>query len=196
MKSLFSYLVIVGVILTINFSKANNYTEICKKTYEILLQDSVITDSNLKQDQSINTHKLEDFVGEWKVLLFATQPAGLNMYVAEASINMIENNIISSTFLIKGGQTDTVKIRLAYNSAERDYSLTFILKSNLTVEGIPLKYSDELGYTGEIDATFEEEKVIFGATIEIEENKHTWSAYMKNSDGEKTFKNLLTFSKP
>jgi hypothetical protein len=198
MKSILFYYVIVAGILTPIFLEANADFEISKINCEILLKDSTKTESNIKQDQSQNTTRLEDFIGDWKVMVITGQPGATNLhYVKAATIKMIDNNIITSTFPIsRGFETDSVEITLAYNPAERDYTLTIIMESSLTVEGISLTYSEETGYIGELDAMLDEEKVVFGATIEFEENKHKWNVYMKDSNGEKTFNNFLNFSEP
>jgi len=198
MKSIFFYYVFVAVILTSIFLKASTDFEISPKTWEIILQDSTITGSNIKQDQSQNTTRLEDFIGDWEVMVITGQPGGTSLGITEATIKMIDNNMITSTFPKSRArlEKDSVKITLTYNPAKKDYTLTFIMESSLTVEGISLTYSEETGYTGELDAMLDEEKVVFGATIEFEENKHKWNVYMKDSNGEKTFNNFLNFSEP
>ncbi len=174
----------LGILLTIGL-----YSQEPEKVQKdtLTMPDSLIV-------QTKETKILNEFVGDWFVLSTIDQPGVRSINFDNASISFQDAQTIVSKF-----KNHNMKFILTFVPESQQYAFTYSYtqmmakKPLLSLNEIPLNYTEEDGFTGHI--TTEKENVKLEVTIKKEGENISYR--IEAQEGSKnSFLHNLNFSKP
>lgn len=134
--------------------------------------------------------------GLWDGSATIIVPAYRMFAIAWVKISRTDDNSISYDFALAGVEKKVLSIFLEYNPADENYLLTVKADFAVSVENVPLTYSEETGFTGSLRKAINGQEYTVDASIKMQEDGgHVWEVSIAPEKGETYIEYKIKFSK-
>ena len=134
--------------------------------------------------------------GQWEGSANIIVP-GYYIFASDSvEISRTNDNSISYDFNIAGVEQKVLIIILEYNPSDKNYLLTVNADFAVSLERVPLTYSEETGFTGSLRKAINGQEYSVDAKITMQEDGgHVWEVSIAPEKGETYIEYKMEFSK-
>lgn len=134
--------------------------------------------------------------GQWEGSANIIVPGYYTLAFSSIEISQTNDNTITYDFNIAGVQEKTLSVILEYNPSDKNYLLTVNADFAVSLEKVPLTYSEETGFTGSLRKAINGQEYTIDAKITMQEDGgHIWEVSIAPEKGETYIEYKMEFSK-